>query len=835
MSEGRIKSYKQFSNYIEYPMVMFEAGTGAIIHMNYEASVVFGKQIERLFIEPRNTIVYTDFWDILHKKKSLIWHRIRLIADEKEYAVSGFVNEIEENGVRIYTVLFESKMQLGSFLLERVLGHACVTYLYLSNRGNEKRIEYVSESVKAFGYTNSQIYDKSIDIFQVVCEEDRERIQQCITQGIENHCAEVVVECNIITEARELAPVRILTNFVYSEIGNLDAMELLVFDLRENLYHKKANDYLNHAISKMKSVVLIKNYRQGERSLKYVSPNAGMVGMNVDALNNGLKLTEDYIHPGDRERVIASIYQAMENGITDFKQTYRMVTDEGKQIWVLNELTIHRKNEQGTQISFLLTDVTEQIMMEQKLADIREELDVNLEQEEKLVRPILDISNPSTRKFLYDMSEALNAKGDYYNLVLQEHGGMLIKPIGPMENIGLIYDVLERPSFREEFQNVTMRAKEQMITVQWVYQLEQLSLYIAVSPIVVDEKVRAYWVVADFKENNVDKLVDLATTQVRFAEAILKSIYLEEENKKMKHLRSISQSRLQKSKKGRELFGALFTEMLSESDVSLSEMCQKIGIYVNASQIAIFVENKEHENAEKYFVWSCTNEESDFFESMNRQMLQYRKLNQLFEERKPVIIQGEDLKMYIRDASKRNEVDSMLVCPMYMRDSRKGYIVFVRNEQIHRFREEDLEYANMITFMFTELIFGREYGQTKKISMENCFQTYQHLREAIFVKDHHTKKIIFANKTMKKLYGRNVVGLNASEILEDRFETYPFLESMQSMKKEENESRKWQSYVKTLDRVMNIEEIKLQEATGEYSVVILKKPRDKKNTDKLKR
>ena len=43
-----------------------------------------------------------------------------------------------------------------------------------------------------------------------------------------------------------------------------------------------------------------------------------MLGMNVDALRQGNKLTEDYVHPEDRDLVIDSIYQAVANGVAEY-------------------------------------------------------------------------------------------------------------------------------------------------------------------------------------------------------------------------------------------------------------------------------------------------------------------------------------------------------------------------------------------------------------------------------------------------------------------------------------------------------------------------------------
>ena len=85
MDTERIESFKQFAKYLEYPMVVFEAESGDVLDINYEAEVLLGSKVTNIKIEPGRTFTKHSFWDILHGKKSLIWHRIRMIADNKEY------------------------------------------------------------------------------------------------------------------------------------------------------------------------------------------------------------------------------------------------------------------------------------------------------------------------------------------------------------------------------------------------------------------------------------------------------------------------------------------------------------------------------------------------------------------------------------------------------------------------------------------------------------------------------------------------------------------------------------------------------------------------------
>ena len=80
------------------------------------------------------------------------------------------------------------------------------------------------------------------------------------------------------------------------------------------------NKYLRKAIEKTKYIVLVKRYiiDMPGSSLVYVSPNASEIGMNVEMLNKGMKLSEDYIYPSDREMVMKTIHNAIDNRVQDY-------------------------------------------------------------------------------------------------------------------------------------------------------------------------------------------------------------------------------------------------------------------------------------------------------------------------------------------------------------------------------------------------------------------------------------------------------------------------------------------------------------------------------------
>lgn len=830
MSKKCIEIYKQFAQCIDFPVVMFEADTGRVLYMNYEAEVVLGKQVEQITMETKRVIMKADFWELLHTKKSIMWHRLRILADGHDHAVSGFVHEFEENGTLIYMVMFEAQMKLGSFVLERVLSQAGIVSIHASKQENNYRVEYVSKNINVYGYTSEQVYDGQITFRDIICEQDFSRVDRAVREAAAHHEEDLVLECRVFTEARELVPVRVMVHYVYDECDVFDAMEILVFDLREELYRKKENDYLNYAIDKMKNVVIVKKYKPGHQELAYISPNAGMVGMNVDALRKGRKLTEDYIHPADREQVMNTIYQAIANGITDCAHTYRMVRDDGKQIWVLDEFTVNRSEDDEAQISFLLTDITEQKMMEQELAAAKAELPKEGKpvEKERLIQNLPLQMDEEMRSRLQEMAEILNGGADYYNVVLDVEGRLLTKPVGPMKDMGQFYDLFERPQFKEKFAESSERAKNQMVPISNTFLMNDLEIHMILAPIVIQEVVNAYWVLTDFKSNAITILGDVAGGQWKLANVIAKSFYADDLVQRESKRRMLCEMQLEREQQGRKLFKDLTKVMVEKGEAALPEICQKSALYMDVTNIGIYVENKESGNAEKYYTWNHLGEEQEFFDKMVMPVSGYRNFTKCMGEHRTVIADKKSQDSAIlKEMLYHSGADSMIVALMTLGDKVKGYVVFAGVGKNHSFEERDAEFAALVTNLFEEMLLSGHKHRHGEIAKESFLEAYEHIREAVFMKDNRSGDIIYANKAMGKLYGYDVVGMAAKDIVVDEMEHYRNMSGIRKRFIANKKVTKWQSYMKELDQIMNIVEIHLEAFGGDYSLIILKKNKNK--------
>ena len=835
MDTQRIESFKQFAKYLEYPMVVFEAETGNVLDINYEAEVLLGAKVSNIQIEPGRAFTKHSFWDVLHGKKSLIWNRIRMIADNKEYLVSGLINEMIEENTLIYTLLFERRadLNIGSLTLERIVNHAGIVAIHMGRTKESEsdfQVEYVSQNINQYGYTRGQLYEKNVKFSDMICAEDFEKACAMVQESVQKHVGEDTIECRFLTEERDLIPVRIQVRYIYNDYGTLTDIEVLIIDLREEQRRNQENGYLSNAISKMKNVVLVKSYQAGKRMLRYVSPNAGMVGMNVEALRKGYKLTEDYIHPEDRDSVINAIYQAVANGVTDYVQVYRMVRDDGKQIWVENEVMVNRISDGEAEISFLITDITEQ-------KDIERELVASLEEEQEIleVSPASTVSmitiDDSDKDMLFEfqmMADALSKNANYYSVVLDSEGKQLTRPAGPAHDMGLFYDMFERPLFKEQFTMVSERAKEQRIPQSVSFDMDTMKVHMVFAPLMLENVVTAYWVITSFAEDGARILGEVAENQWHLANSIAKCFYSQELVQKEVKIRKLTEMQLHKEQAERKVLEDVVSAMTKEGEAAFNEMCYKAGIYLSIENIAVYLENKDDLNVEKYYAWNQSGEEPLFFNTMEMSEAEYGVLKDHFREKDYVVANSEAEDPFLKEMVKQTD-KAIFIHKLASVSGIVGYIVFADDNRNREFDKVDVHFMMSVTNILESHISNRQKRNAPDVVKTGLLESYNHIRDAVYVKDNRNGEIIFANKAADKLFGYSLVGMLATDVMNDRMEQYRNIGGVRRRFIDNKKVTKWQTYMKELDQIMNIVEVHMETLYGaDWSLYILKKNKNKK-------
>lgn len=840
MDTQRIESFKQFAQYLEYPMVVFEAESGKVLNINYEAEVLLGSKVSNIRIEPGRTFTKHSFWDILHGKKSLIWHRIRMIADDKEYLVSGLINEMTEAGTLIYTLLFERRadMNIGSLTLESIVNHAGIVAVHIGRPeedSSEFRVEYVSQNINQYGYTRGQLYERVVTPKDMLCPEDYEKVRTMVWEAADQHTDEDIVECRIFTEERDLLPVRLWFRYIYNDFGTLTDIELLITDLREEHCRNSENAYLSNAISKMKNVLIVKAYQAGKRILRYISPNAGMLGMNVDALRKGYKLTEDYVHPEDRYSVLDAIYQAVANGVTDYVQIYRMVRDDGNQIWVESEVTINRISDGEAEVSFLITDITEQKDMEQEMAatwdtatSVSEETSEPSAGNSFTSSVMADTDNKNMILEFQTMQTVLSINADYYTMLVDAEGRQLTAPTGPVCDMGIFYDIVERPLFKERFQGMTERAKEQRIPISVSCDVDNISVHMVFAPLAPEEDIIAYWMVTSFSQEGTMILGEVIENQWHLANSIVKYFYSQEMVQREVKNRRLAELQLQREQTERRIIEDIVASMIRGGEAALNEMCHKIGGYFMVDNIAIYLEDSDNEKIETYFSWNQAGEKTALFDTMELSNAEYVAMSECFKDDVLLIAGARGDNQFLKEIANRTGM-VLIIHKLVLSSGKEGYVVFGDENRNREFDKGDLHFAKLVATVLENFISNHHKHFSPDAGKSGVLEAYNHIRDAVYVKDNRSGDVIFANKATDKLFGYSIVGMRASDILNDQLEQYRHIGGVRNRFIDNRKVTKWQTYMKELDQIMNIVEVHMETLYGEdWSLFILKKNKNKK-------
>lgn len=832
MDNNCIDIYKEFAQHIKYPMVIFEAENGKVLEMNYEAEVLLGTKAKEIHIEPGRTLTTVDFWESLHGKKSIIWHRIQLKADDKELLVSGLVNETQMDGCTVYTLLFErrSDLNIGSVTLERIVNHANIVAVHFCVEEEGYKVDYISQNVNRYGYTRAQLYEGVITGKDIICPEDVEKVRLCIQDSFDQKLDEGIMECRILSEQRQLIPVRLLLHFIYNAYNYPVGFEVLMVDLTEELQRNCERDYLHRAISKMRSVVIVKNYKRGKRMLKYVSPNAEMIGMSVEALTKGYRLTEDYIYPDDRDNVIDTIYQAVDTGVTDYVQEYRMVRDDGKKIWVESVVTVNRISDGEAEISFLLTDITERKELEQEMS-VGEEPDDSI---------LIDYGNASFEEHnktmieqFQVMAQVLGAASDYYSVLMDTEGNSLFHPVGPSENMGVFFDLFERPAFKERFAEVSKRAKEERIPQSISFTMDKLYINMVFAPIVVDMDIMAYWVMANFGENGMEQLGKGVEAQWQLTNSVAKCFYAEELIENETHRRKLVETQLAKEQKEQAIMEDMVACMSESGIAGIGEICQKAGMYLNVTDIGIYMADKKTAGVEMYYQWSKTGEDAEFFKRMEVSAAEYTALQKHFQKGGVLVADRTLEDAFLRGLVNRTGMGAIMLVELKINNKTNGYVLIADTNKEREFDKHMIRFTKTLTNLFGRMLSSDDKGYRFEILHEGFLDAYNHIRDAVFVKNNRSGDIIFANKATEKLFGYSLEGRQASEIVTDQMEQYRSMQGIRKRLIADKKITKWQSYMKELDQIMNIVEVHLDTINGaDCSLIILKKNKNKKKEDK---
>ncbi len=830
MQSERINSYISFMDYFEYPMVLFEKESGAVVRMNYGAQKLLGTEVSKLSIVQDKARAEENFEDQLEYENAVLWYRIVLAADDRTYYVSGIVNAFTEEGKEYYALLFESRGDLrqGSLTLERIINHSgyVAVYMYEDEDQEEWRVRYVSQNVTQYGYTSEQFYRGIVSIRDLMSQEDFARISEEFKRKASSGEDDFSVFTYWVNETHKKHYVRVDVHMDRTQYGRVTGLNLLVHDLGREQQESEENQYLKSAIHKSKSVVMVKRYEGGRRYLKFITPNAAMLGCNIEALQRGNRLTEDYIHPDDREDVLDVVYRTIASPETVKVYTYRMVGDDGACRYVRNEISITHISDTEADVEFLITDITEEKEYEQEL--LRQQKDY--EQKIDFIMKGYDSNGEDfdakavlRDEFMEDLIDAFVTVTGLYSVVVDLEGRFITKPVGAMDHIGEFYDMFERPFYKELYLNFNNKVLKDREPVVMEMNDGNPDSRISGAPIMMDNRHVGTWIICAYSKKERERLMEVYRAHYTLSERVSNYLYNEAVVSREIRRSRLNEYRLEHQLRRQQIITELVSDLKMDNHHSLETILDRAGTYLHVGGISFYFLDERGESFRLKQEWHDGKEEGAGSPASTLDKYRNQELEKQLKQKDFLALNMQQCSADIRKIMLEQGVKSCLLIPAVQHGKPAGLLIFREYRSYRVWKDSEIQFARSIRDVILAMVPVKDKGKDFKAVSDSLLAAYNYCPQIIYIRDVSNGKIYYSNKAADEAFGMDLRGYDSNLIVKSLSASYGNNPAMRKHFVYNKNMMKWESYIRQLDKIMNVEEVSIEWYDGkEAKLVILK-------------
>ncbi len=829
MEISKLKNYSDFLGIIEYPAVLF-CEDGEVLGINNMAMKIMGSQVETIRMEPDKFMVSDDFWLTLSQKQTIIWHRLGLVVNSKEtFITSGFVNQFEYDGRKAYMVLFElrSDVSIGSVSLERIINHIGLIALYLYRPDGTWKTRYVSKNITDYGYTEGGFYKGQLGLYDLLTKSDYDLLigQLYKAENTGNNDFEMPVR--IVAADKSIRKANLKCHIVRTSEGEADGIELIFVTGNQ---HEETDTsqyaYILSAMNKIKSFVFVQQYGYGKTKFEYVSPNAKNMGINVDALKCGNKLVEDYIHPKDRLRVIEHMKDIVKSGMSDYESEFRIVNDAGNVLWVKCQSSVTQSDNNLYKIEHLISDITDKKRLEDSVHEAKKEF------EDKLSYIMNDGTESDYSGYQMDVDkwneivQAFSVLSGLYSTVITADGQKFTEPAGPQKHMGEFYDLFEKPKYKEIYMKLNEVILRNNVPVMMEMDDGIQGSMICGAPILMGEKHVATWIACAYDENDVESMSNVYKLQWKlcriFSEYAYSSEVLYKEAMRSKSIELMLETKVQRQKILTEAINA----MDDDSNATINAVMSKTGAYLDIDVMVIYSRNDDNV-LECSYLWT-KGQNMSAEEYVNG----WQKGNQVIGyERIPdigyILVDENHKNKKFKADMERIDVASFVALPIEINNLESGVIVMANIDEGKLWSDDDLEFAidikNVIQGRLTRIEGDGNISNINKLLVD----TYNYLQVGIFIRDVETGEVLFSNEPLDEMLGFKFCGKDSKILIKDLHDKFKGIGIVQKPFLTERKEISWRSYIKQLDKIMDLSEISMKWLDGRNaSLVILRDVHD---------
>ena len=594
------------------------------------------------------------------------------------------------------------------------------------------------------------------------------------------------------------------------------------------------NKYLRKAIQKAGYVIIVKTCNLHERrsQLEYISPNASTLGMNVEMLNKGMKLSEDYIHPQGREKVIRTVIDAVNNKVDDYVHEYRMVGDDGKLYYVSNEISVSDVNDDFFKVEFYIKDVTDTRAQEKVVKDTTKRVKKAIEKKHQQaeVRAYDKMEELITDDKVKLMMDTFTKLTGLYSVFVDVEGKVVFPPTGPATNLGDFYDLFEKPSYKEYYKHIKQTVLEN--DAPTIIDREEGGVgKISAVPIKINDDPKGIWMVGSYTKEETAKLREVYDSHWEIANMISNdlrmTIAIDIESTKSKGAGKKLLDELTRQSIVTDAMSKINSKLIDTVDQVIEETLRNVGINMGIDKAALYTMDGSTKNYVLRSYWNASGEVpgEDLLSTLPDNMYMVEKL----------ITEGDGY--YVADNSNQSEsaklllmkygVKAVVAHPIDLGNKLYGILFLAESSAERIWTSDELRFTNNIAVVIKNMLENAVGDDNIRNVNKHLIETYNNFNVALFVRDAHSGEVLFSNKKMNELIGYDFVGHDSRELITDLHDKFDNLDGVRKPFITKERVVNWRRYIQKLDHIMDITEISMEWLSGEAaSLIILRKAKD---------
>lgn len=815
----RLNCYEEFAKRIEFPVVAFKAADGEVVIMNYEAKLMLGQKTKKIIMSIEDIADSSQFWSRLHDRKAVAEHHLVIANEVREFTIAGLVNEFEVDGERMYMLLFEQRtgLRMNSWMLEQIIENSHVIFAHLSFEGQEEiKVNYISRNIKRYGYTCEEFYTGKQKFRNLIHPDDLDAVLAKLAEHENDNQSDDCMEYRLVTESRKICYVRRNIHFVRNSMGKIESAEIVMVDITDEKLEKDENQYLRAAIEQSNSIVLVERFFNKKGTLKYVSANAENIGLDVEDLRKGRKVFIDYVLPEDQKMMLEVLMNAQSMPINNYTNRCRILGEDGVVRWIRFCISVKTIDDFMYDVELLMSDATEEKNYEQNLLQNQKELEEKLDY--VVNSPVQDperlFEEFVVREEIQDFIEAFAANNQLYAVIMKKNGVLLTKPTGPMIHLGEFYDLLERPQYKGKLAEAVKLLEERKRFCILELESGYFEKQIGAIPLIIEGEIVAVCLICAFDEEAVSRMHNSVESFQKMIEVVLRAEFTHRHLELDSRRSRLAERVMSEELKGQLILARAFAHMRNDTKATMQEIIENTGELLHLTSIAVYFDDHMQDAYTRVAQWAAPEALYKTYPEQSWKLAEFCYNNEAVSNGGHIIYGQDESGLQLEALMALAQSRAMMLFGIIINGEVCGSITFSSQEK-RVFLDREIAYCKDVVDIIQGILARTRSTDTVYALNKELLNAYNFVSDCVFIKDNQTGKVLFANEAMENLFGMDVTGTDSRAFLSVPTPTYT-REGIQPIG-----DIKWQSYIQSVNKIMNIQELSIEWRNGEDAKLII--------------